>query len=59
MDPWNAYEAPGKIHNKGANILFCDGHVAWYLKTDLVLYNNPPAMKAAQIARMWNNDNKP
>lgn len=59
MDPWDPREAPGKIHNKGANILFCDGHVAWFLQTDLVLYNNPPAAKATRIAMMWNNDNKP
>jgi len=27
---------PGDWHNKGSNVLFGDGHVSWWLKTDLM-----------------------
>jgi prepilin-type processing-associated H-X9-DG protein len=54
---------PGRIHSGGANVLFCDGHVQWYLQSDLVDTTKgngssaPP--KDPQIRRMWNNDNEP
>jgi prepilin-type processing-associated H-X9-DG protein/prepilin-type N-terminal cleavage/methylation domain-containing protein len=53
LDPRNPREYPGQIHNKGANVLFCDGHVTWYSQADLTRLGN------ATITRMWNNDNKP
>jgi prepilin-type processing-associated H-X9-DG protein/prepilin-type N-terminal cleavage/methylation domain-containing protein len=58
IDPLNQDEWPGRIHNKGANVLFCDGHVTWYLQRDLVnvIGNNPVQQ---QTRRMWNNDNEP
>jgi len=46
---------PGIIHAGGANVLFCDGHVQWYLRQDLMI--SVPTNKAeAHIYRMWNND---
>jgi prepilin-type processing-associated H-X9-DG protein len=49
---------PGTIHNKGANVLFCDGHVSWYAQKDLINVSGdlPPAVL---MRRMWNNDNQP
>ncbi|HEV8291290.1 MAG TPA: prepilin-type N-terminal cleavage/methylation domain-containing protein [Tepidisphaeraceae bacterium] len=58
IDPQNPREYPGKLHNKGANVLFCDGHVQWYLQRDLCnVDRNTPAGQA--MARLWNNDNNP
>jgi prepilin-type processing-associated H-X9-DG protein len=43
---------PGKRHNRGANIVFCDGHVEharqkkWLAQTE-------------QARRRWNHDNEP
>jgi prepilin-type processing-associated H-X9-DG protein len=52
---------PGNVHNGGANVLFCDGHVAWYRLADLLVLPtftvNLPV--DAQVRRMWNNDNEP
>ena len=47
---------PGRIHNGGANVLFCDGHVQWYLQRELV-----PQTGAAETARgrLWNSDHEP
>ena len=52
--------APGAIHNRGANVLFCDGHVQWFEQQALLAddkflrWPNLPAVR-----RMWNRDNKP
>jgi len=66
IDPMNPLEAPGKIHNKGCNVLFCDGHVQWYSQQDVVVYDvktNQPlptnSDRFKNTARMWNNDNEP
>ena len=58
VDPLDQFEYPGKIHSKGANVLFCDGHVEWFLQKDLtnVLGGNAAQL---QMRRMWNNDNEP
>jgi len=52
---------PGSIHRSGANVLFGDGHVQWYLQDHLM---KPPAGTSGermgrwyQMERMWNNDN--
>jgi prepilin-type processing-associated H-X9-DG protein len=46
---------PGRVHAGGANVLFCDGHVTWYLQKQLVFVDsNTPG--AAVASRMWNND---
>ena len=50
-------EWPGKIHNNGANVLFCDGHVGWYLQKELVEHNGSGSMSSA-MNRMWNADNQ-
>jgi prepilin-type processing-associated H-X9-DG protein/prepilin-type N-terminal cleavage/methylation domain-containing protein len=60
-------ESPGSIHKGGANVLWCDGHVTWHLRQELVLFdiNNPsisyPVSSGPwkRIARLWDNDNKP
>jgi len=55
---------PGSIHRGGANVLFCDGHVEWFLQRDLVLPLGWEGLDAAErarflaIARRWNNDHK-
>jgi prepilin-type processing-associated H-X9-DG protein/prepilin-type N-terminal cleavage/methylation domain-containing protein len=55
--PDGSGRAPGYIHQGGANVLFCDGHVQWYLQKDLLVADwqrgNEP------IRRLWNNDNEP
>ena len=58
VDPTNDKEWPGKLHNRGANVLFCDGHVGWYLQKDLVNINKSSPGGYAMNS-MWNNDNKP
>jgi prepilin-type processing-associated H-X9-DG protein len=50
-------EWPGKIHNLGANVLFCDGHVEWH--TQKALTTLRVGSEPTQMARRWNNDNKP
>lgn len=60
--PFSGNAAPGTIHNQGANVLFCDGHVSWYPQRNLVLTNEflmviLPA--EYPIRRMWNNNNEP
>jgi prepilin-type processing-associated H-X9-DG protein len=56
LDPTNPNEAPGKTHRKGANVLFCDGHVEWFLQTELMNVNRTDPIGARNIRR-WNNDN--
>ena len=53
--------SPSDVHLGGANTLFCDGHVQWYLQSDLVLPMPPPRDRPQydRIARMWNIDNLP
>ncbi len=46
-----AAEWPGKIHFLGANVVFCDGHVEWFLQTDLT--SSDPNMR-----KRWNTHNK-
>jgi prepilin-type processing-associated H-X9-DG protein/prepilin-type N-terminal cleavage/methylation domain-containing protein len=64
IDPRDPREAPGKIHNKGCNVLFCDGHVSWYSQQDVVLFDvrtnspSPGGERYNNIVRMWNNDNE-
>jgi prepilin-type processing-associated H-X9-DG protein len=48
---------PGNVHSGGANVVFCDGHVTWYLQADLVVHDPPNAADAPKV-RMWNNDHR-
>jgi prepilin-type processing-associated H-X9-DG protein len=52
-------ELPGDVHDGGANVLFCDGHVDWYLQADLMLTPNFNASNLSahdqMVARLWNN----
>jgi prepilin-type processing-associated H-X9-DG protein len=67
LDPCNPNEAPGVIHRDGANLLYCDGHVAWKPQKALVLYNltniNLPVRYGtaawAENSPQWNHDFQP
>jgi prepilin-type processing-associated H-X9-DG protein/prepilin-type N-terminal cleavage/methylation domain-containing protein len=59
-------QQPSKIHDGGANCLFCDGHVQLKKQEDLVLWDTKThAMFASNDPRyinnskQWNNDNLP
>ncbi|MCS7091070.1 MAG: hypothetical protein RMN51_03300 [Verrucomicrobiota bacterium] len=43
---------PGDVHKKGANIVFCDGHVEWQKQAKWIELT-------AQAARRWHYDNQP
>jgi prepilin-type processing-associated H-X9-DG protein/prepilin-type N-terminal cleavage/methylation domain-containing protein len=48
--PW---AVPGRVHRRGANVLFCDGHVSWHLQEELILESlSTPSPEV----RRWNND---
>ncbi|HZN64290.1 MAG TPA: H-X9-DG-CTERM domain-containing protein [Tepidisphaeraceae bacterium] len=65
-------EWPGRIHSRsrrpipntvpdpvgGANVLFCDGHVAFFPQKSLVDVNGTQPQQLL-MRRMWNNDNEP
>jgi prepilin-type processing-associated H-X9-DG protein len=48
----------GNVHRGGANVLFADGHVQWYLQKDMVV-KWPLTPQDAALQRMWNMDNLP
>jgi prepilin-type processing-associated H-X9-DG protein len=52
-EPDQAHMLPGRIHGGGANVLFCDGHVAWYLQADLSFEKTTRVQRSW---RMWNYD---
>jgi prepilin-type N-terminal cleavage/methylation domain-containing protein/prepilin-type processing-associated H-X9-DG protein len=35
------YGVPGTVHFGGPNVLFCDGHVEWFLQQDITLPGDP------------------
>ena len=47
-----------EIHRGGSNILFCDGHVEWHLRSKLLL-KWPVVAEEAAKQRLWNADNQP
>ena len=55
IDPNAPREYPGDIHNKGANVLFCDGHVQWYAQSTLIDCNTG---EKHPNNRLWNNNHK-
>jgi prepilin-type processing-associated H-X9-DG protein/prepilin-type N-terminal cleavage/methylation domain-containing protein len=46
---------PGRVHSRGANVLFCDGHVTMYRQEEIT-FDNPPSPADFPKVRMWNND---
>lgn len=56
---YKTFAWPGKVHNRGSNVLFCDGHVEWYLQRDLTWeVSEWPDPRTIPIRRMWNNDHR-
>jgi prepilin-type processing-associated H-X9-DG protein len=61
------FSVPGRVHSGGTNVLFCDGHVAWYPQADLIVNDVqainylrvPSSFRDQQVARMWNYDHNP
>ena len=47
---------PGNVHDRGANVLFCDGHVEWFLQKDLLRADSGGRSPDHAVRRMWNND---
>jgi prepilin-type processing-associated H-X9-DG protein len=47
----------GRIHRGGANVLFLDGHVQWYLQRDIGI-TSVMRPEEAMKQRMWNYDNE-
>jgi prepilin-type processing-associated H-X9-DG protein/prepilin-type N-terminal cleavage/methylation domain-containing protein len=65
IDPATGAESrwPGNIHNGGANILFCDGHVTWNTQEYLTPYRPIPDGGLGPGGRhrqviIWNNSNE-
>jgi prepilin-type processing-associated H-X9-DG protein/prepilin-type N-terminal cleavage/methylation domain-containing protein len=57
-DPGDRSALVGNVHHNGANILFLDGHVQWYLQSDLIVKFLPVPEEAAK-QRLWNADGEP
>jgi prepilin-type processing-associated H-X9-DG protein len=59
IDPTTQSEWPGDVHRKGANVLFVDGHVNWFLQRDLTNVNRAaPRPGWEKMRRMWNRDHE-
>jgi prepilin-type processing-associated H-X9-DG protein len=54
-DARNTITQPGRVHSRGANVLFCDGHVTWFPLEDLLVSNRLDPAQATKVRR-WNND---
>lgn len=50
---------PLELHNRRANLLFCDGHAESRRRTDFIgqLHKDPGTRE--RVARLWNRDNEP
>jgi prepilin-type processing-associated H-X9-DG protein/prepilin-type N-terminal cleavage/methylation domain-containing protein len=55
-NPFDPRARPGRVHNGGANVLFCDGHVQWYPQKDLLVTYNQTVLSEYTVRRMWNYD---
>jgi prepilin-type N-terminal cleavage/methylation domain-containing protein/prepilin-type processing-associated H-X9-DG protein len=59
IDPTTQTEYPGNIHRNGANVLFVDGHVSWFLQKDLTNVGRGSLRPGwEQMRRMWNRDHE-
>src|SRR2546426_224601 len=47
------------VHGGGANVLFLDSHVQWYLQKDLRIQTRPLVAEESAKQRLWNADNEP
>jgi prepilin-type processing-associated H-X9-DG protein len=64
VDPRDTTQCPAKIHSKGSNALFCDGHVTWMLQFDLCCFDPKTNIVKTgdpydRVSRLWNRDNLP
>ena len=50
------FPTAGAIHRRGANVLFCDGHVAWNRQQDLILTGS--TSHSQWKIRRWSNDHE-
>lgn len=51
---------PGDRHDGGSQVLFCDGHVKWFLQSDLAATANGMSAADKNARRSsWNHDGKP
>jgi len=50
--PLRPFIGAGARHNRGANMVFCDGHVEWARQTDWL-------RKSPEARKRWNNDHEP
>jgi prepilin-type processing-associated H-X9-DG protein len=55
---------PGRVHpvaahGGGSNVLFCDGHVAWFDQEELLVHLMPLTPKDLARSRRWNYDHEP
>lgn len=59
IDPTTPNEWPGDVHRLGANVLFVDGHVGWFLQKELTNVNRAaPRRGWEKMRRMWNRDHQ-
>jgi prepilin-type N-terminal cleavage/methylation domain-containing protein/prepilin-type processing-associated H-X9-DG protein len=65
IDATTQEESPSDVHHGGSNVLFGDGHVAWYARTDLINVGDtagdiqyPKHTGWEHMRQMWNRDHQ-
>ena len=60
-DDGHAHGTPAGIHQGGANVLYCDGHVQWHVEGELTFaYRaSPTDEKYLRVAPLWNSNHAP